>query len=126
MEPASKAPAIEAPPENLQVLFDLVDNEIIYGNVRRPKYGSDATVERPKPRGSRGRRAYAVGGSWVTKMPTEPDVVAGEESPSNNSKILKRRRTADGADPKAAKGRQRQLQALAGASEASGQNCFNN
>ncbi len=49
METASKAPAFEASEENLQIMYDLVDNEISYGNVRRPKCGSDAVVERPKP-----------------------------------------------------------------------------
>jgi hypothetical protein len=85
MEVASKAPAIEATEDNLQPLFDLVDNEIQFGGMRRARHGNDTAGERPRPRGPRGRREYAVGCKWVTKIPIAE--VAGEESPSKKFKF---------------------------------------
>ena len=61
MEPASKAPAFEPSVENLQALFDLVDNEITYGTVHRAKHGAATGHLRPKPRGPKGAREHAVG-----------------------------------------------------------------
>ena len=89
MEVASKAPAIEATVDNMQLLFDVIDNEIQFGGIRRPRYGSDTAGERPKPRGPRGKREYAIGRRWVTKIPL------GEESPTKKFKTLKRRRSGE-------------------------------
>jgi hypothetical protein len=89
MEVASKAPAIEATVDNMQLLFDVIDNEIQFGGIRRPRYGSDTAGERPKPRGPRGKREYAIGRRWVTKIPL------GEASPTKKFKTLKRRRSGD-------------------------------
>ncbi len=49
MEIASRAPAFEATEDDLQVLFDLVDNEINYGGIRRSRHGSVTAGERPVP-----------------------------------------------------------------------------
>jgi hypothetical protein len=89
MEVASKAPAIEATVDNMQLLFDVIDNEIQFGGTRRPRYGSDTAGERPKPRGPRGKREYAIGRRWLTKIPIVE--AAGEASPTKKFKTLKRR-----------------------------------
>jgi hypothetical protein len=106
MEPASKAPAFEPSVENLQALFDLVDNEITYGTVHRAKHGAATGHLRPKPRGPKGAREYAVGKVWVTKqrLPKEQsssaaDTSLGQTSPSKPFKTMKRRRSDDNADP---------------------------
>ena len=102
MEPASKAPAIEPSMDNLQALFDLVDNEITYGTVHRAKYGAATSHLRPKPRGPKGAREYAVGNRWVTKvkMPSSPAATSlAQTSPSKPFKTMKRRRSDDTAEP---------------------------
>ena len=102
MEPASKAPAIEPSQENLQALFDLVDNEITYGSVHRPKYGAATSHLRPKPRGPKDAREYAVGNRWVTKVKIPVAAAAtslGQTSPSKTVKTIKRRRSDDTAEP---------------------------
>ena len=107
MEPASKAPAFEPSVENLQALFDLVDNEITYGTVHRAKHGAATGHLRPKPRGPKGAREYAVGNRWVKKMqlpkvelPSSAAATSlGQTSPSKPFKTMKRRRSDDNADP---------------------------
>ena len=103
MEPASKAPAIEPSKENLQALFDLVDNEITYGGVHRAKYGAATGHLRPKPRGPPGARQYAVNDRWVTKLKLPAPEAAtslGQTSPSKSFRTIKRRRSEDTAEPR--------------------------
>ena len=97
MEGAKKAPAIEATVDNMQLLFDVIDNEIQFGGIRRPRFGSETESSRPKPRGPREKREYAAGRRWLTKIPV------GEASPTKKFKTLKRRRSGEeDGDKKAA------------------------
>ncbi len=127
MEVASKAPAIEATEGNLQILFDTVDNDINYGGARRAQYGSGAVAERPRPKGEAGRRVYAVGRWWVTKVKKEPEELAEETAPvpaAKKYRVLKRRRSAEAGDPKAQPKRQCRQQALPLAAAATGPDCL--
>ena len=102
MEPASKAPAMETTQENLQALFDLVDNEITYGSVHRARFGADTAHLRPISRGPMDAREYAVGNRWVTKVKMHSPAAAtslGQTSPSKTVKTIKRRRSDDTAEP---------------------------
>ena len=89
MEVANKAPAIKATEDNMQLLFDVIDNEIQFGGIRRPRHGSETAGSRPKPRGPREKREYAVGRRWVTQIPV------GEAPPTKKFKTLKRRRSGE-------------------------------
>ena len=102
MEQASKAPAMEATQDNLQALFDLVDSEITHGSFHRERFGVATAHLRPKPRGPKDAREYAVGNRWVTKMKVPLAAAAtslGLTSPSKAVKTLKRRRSDDTAVP---------------------------
>ena len=119
MEVASKAPAIEATVDNLQLLFDVIDNEIQFRGIRRPRHRSESAGERPKPRGPREKREYAVGRQWLTKIPV------GEESPTKKFKTLKRRRSGEeDGEKKAATRRRRPKEDSAGQREATSYDCL--
>jgi len=97
LEGAAKCPAIEATQANLQMLFTLVDDDVMHGATRRARHGVATASTRPAPRGPAGRRSYAIHHKWVTKIsePREP----GDETPTKKVKTLKRRRTGDAGTP---------------------------
>lgn len=91
MEAASKAPAIEATPENLQMLFNLINAELSAGTTKRARHGSEASGSRPAPRGHPGARQYFVRNRWATKIP-EPIVDGAARPPyTKRFRTLKRR-----------------------------------
>ena len=119
MEVANKAPAIEATEDNMQLLFDVIDNEVQFGGIRRPRHGSETAGSRPKPRGPREKREYAVGRRWVTKIPV------GEAPPTKKFKTLKRRRSGEeDGDKKFATRRLRPKKDSAGQIEAPSHDCL--
>lgn len=125
MEPANKAPAIEVTAENLQALFELVDNEISHGGVRRPQHGSSSQGLRPCPRGPPDRREYCIGSRWVIKMKKgsgEPP--ARVATSPKKFKTLKRRRSDDAAYSKAAATTRMPPTHGPSCSEATGQDCL--
>ena len=124
MDVANKSPAIEATEENLQWLFDAVDNEITYGGVRRPRHGSGSTGERPRPKGEAGKRVYAVGRWWITKGKTHDAVGVGETPPPKKYKVLKRRRSGEASDQTTTGGKRRGAAAMSSAGVATGLDCL--
>ena len=98
MESASRAPAMEATQDNLQAMFDLVDNEISYGGVQRLRHGAGTSHMRPKPRGPMHAREYAVGRRWVVKIKPQAENATASSadaatSPSKPVRTLKKRRS---------------------------------
>jgi len=115
MEPANKSPAIEATEANLQQLFDIVNDEIEHGQVRRPKYGIESAGSRPPPRGPRGERQYAVGQKWVTKIRAH----AAQDPGPGDKKLRTLTRRRSGGDPPPPRGRKPGCAAAAVASSSS-------
>ncbi len=90
MEGSTKAPAIEATPDNLQRLFDMAQSEMEDGIVKRVRHGS-GTDDRPKPRGPQGRREYFVRNKWITKIR-----LGNAVENKQKFRTLKRRRSNEG------------------------------
>jgi hypothetical protein len=88
MEGSTKAPAIEATPDNLRRLFDMAQAEMEDGIAKRARHGSNSG-DRPEPRGPQGRREYVVGNKWVTKIRVED----AAENKGRKFRTLKRRRS---------------------------------
>lgn len=88
LEGSTKAPAIEATPDNLRRLFDMAQAEMEDGVIKRARHGVGGE-DRPKPRGPMARREYCIGNRWVTKIRIAPV--------ANKSKFrtLKRRRSGE-------------------------------
>jgi len=95
LEGAARCPTMEATQPNLQMLLTLVDDDITHGATRRAKHGVATASTRPPPRGEPGRRSYAVGRKWVTKI-TAPGPEAGTPK---KIRTLKKRRTGDAGTP---------------------------
>jgi hypothetical protein len=67
------APAIEATAANLQTLFELVDVQILGGDVRRSRFGAGCEEPKKGPHGPQAQRSYWISSlrRWVTKIPAE-------------------------------------------------------
>jgi hypothetical protein len=64
LEGSTKAPAIEATPDNLRRLFDMAQAEMEDGVIKRARHGSGGE-DRPKPRGPLARRDIVLRLRWV-------------------------------------------------------------
>lgn len=98
MEAASKAPAIEATAENMQMLFNLVASELAVGTTKETKLGVDAPGPRRAPRGPAGARQYFIRNRWVTKIKSLEDGAAPRPPYARRFRTLKRRASDDVSD----------------------------
>ena len=98
LEPATKAPAMEATADNFASLFALVDNERLHGSCARKQRGASSRA----PRGPQHAREYFVRPAsrpshWVRKEPAAPSATGSARPYAKRYKTLVRRRSDEGA-----------------------------
>ena len=89
------APAMEFTAANFDMLFRLVDHDLVHGSTRRERYGA-TRVDKPAPRGPREARQYFVKDRWVTKIPLEGQEVSSRK----RFRTLKTRKSDETTVPK--------------------------